>query len=84
VFVEIIQPTPTSLVDFGMVAVGIDQSAYSVEQASEFSERVASFAEGLSRKGKVCSVQLPALQGEPIPILPTQEIGLRIKRRVQP
>jgi hypothetical protein len=81
VFVEIIQPTYTNLAEFGMLAVGIDQDAHPIEQSGDFSEKAALVADRLRRKGKVYSIQLPPLYGAPIPVQPTEEVGLRLVRR---
>jgi hypothetical protein len=81
VFVEIVQPTPTNLAEFGMLAVGIDQNAHPLEQCGDFSEKAALLADRLRRKGKVYSIQLPPLYGASIPVQPTEEVGLRLVRR---
>ncbi len=80
VFVEITQPTPTNVAEFGMLAVGVDRTAHRVEQVGQFSEKVARVAERLRRKGKVHSVQLPSLEGTGIPVHAAEEIGLRLVR----
>jgi hypothetical protein len=81
VFVEIIQPTPANVGEFGMLAVGVDRTAHRVEQIGDFSEKAARVCAKLRRKGKRHSVQLQALEEAGIPVEATEKIGLRLVRR---
>ena len=81
VFVEIVQPTVAAFHKLGVVSVGVDALAHPVPQAATFSTRVEKWSTEMSKKRQVCDIQLPPLEGQPLPIPPEQEIGLRLIRR---
>jgi hypothetical protein len=80
-FAEIVQPTTASFEKLGVLSVGVDRLAHPIEQTGAFSSLTQGWNEEMSRRSKVCEIQLPPLQGAAIPAPPDQEIGLRLVRR---